>query len=125
MKNISYEKHVGAKRVKRFTATPVRAKRIDQMLGRLAEPVTQHGNARQVLIAGPINEETYRERIEKHGAKEITESIFASATAASEHFGYAYSAVAQELSKAKRRGEDIAVVGGVPVQWADEAGGAN
>jgi hypothetical protein len=125
MRTITYEKHVGAKRVKRFTATPERAEQIDNLLQQLAEPVTEHGNARQVLIVGPVNEEVYCERMRRHGAIEITSMCFPSARAASEHFGYDYSAVAQALSRAEREGQPFAVVGGVPVQWADKVGGVN
>jgi hypothetical protein len=125
MKLISYEKHVGAKRVNRFTATPTRAEKIDAMLAQLADPVTEHGNSRPVLIVGPINEDTYRKRIDRRGAEEITTTWFPSATAASEHFGYGCNFVSEQLRAAKEKGESIAVVAGVPVQWADEVGGVN
>ena len=56
MKTITYEKHVGGKPLKKFTATPRRAVEIDGMLAKLAHPVTEHGNAREVLIVGPKDE---------------------------------------------------------------------
>lgn len=124
MKLTTYTKRIGAGAVSKFIASDTRAQQIDRALERWAEPVTDHGNCRAV-IAGPIDEERYRVRIEKHGAKEITSSWFSSAWQASTHFGYDFNYVAQQLSAAKRRGESPAFVAGVPVQYADQIGGVN
>jgi len=121
---IKYEKRVGLKTVKKFITTPVQAKYIDAVLERRAERVTDHGNCRAVLIVGPVNNRVYGDRIRRHGAQEIASNWFPSARAASTHFGYESSSVAEALSKAQRKGQSGAVVGGVLVQYADEIGGA-
>ena len=98
---------------------------IDRLLHETGGPSESHGNSRPVVILGDIDADLYAERVEKCGAKPITEIYFESAKAASTHLGYKWDAVGQALNRAKHRCEDVACVGGVPFRWADEMPGVD
>jgi hypothetical protein len=120
---IEFHKLVNGRRVARFTVSEKISPDVEQLLRDKGFEHQHHANCRPVMIWGEINHELYNQRMANHGAKPIHEKWFPSARAASLHFGLNPTAVSIALSQAKERGEDVAVVAGVPVRWADEVTG--
>lgn len=109
----------------RYHAKEEQITKIDTFLREHCNATEGHGNGQAVLIWGRIDEDKYAIRIREHGAKAIAERVFPSASAASRHLGYLWDSVGQALRRAALRGEDAAVVAGVPFRWADSIGGLN
>jgi hypothetical protein len=117
---IEYRKYVEGRVTTRFRVAAERAAAIDEMLVQSADVSTAHGNAEPVIIWGEVNQEVYDKAIAERGAKPITDRVFPSAIAASRQLGYGCNAVAQELATARARGQDVAVLRGVPLRWAED-----
>ena len=120
---VEYQKRENGKLLTRFVANGENVAAIDKFLGEICQASEVHGNSRAVAVWGTVDEEKYDRRINNNGAKPITDRTFPSAKLASFHFGYRWNAVGQALNRARERGENVAVVGGVPVMWADEVPG--
>jgi hypothetical protein len=126
MEIIEYQKRVRGTLAGRFYVSSNDADSIDRLLSEKCSPhAPAHGNSRPVMVCGQVDENIYNERIKNHGAKPITDELFNSAKAASQHMGYGWDSVTQALLRAKRRGEEIAVVCGVPFRWVDAIGGVD
>jgi hypothetical protein len=122
---IEFQKRVNGRVVSRFKVSEEVSAVVEELLSKKGYEHEHHGNCRAVVIFGEINEEVYAQRVARHGAKPIEEHWFPSALAASRHFGYQHNAVVQALGHAKQRGEEVALVGGVPVRWANDLPGVD
>jgi len=121
--HVEFHMIVNGRRAARFAVSAEAATEVERLLRTQGYERKYHGNCRAVMIWGDINHDVYGERIENHRAKEITNLWFPSARAASLHFGLNPDAVSLALHKSAKRGEQVAVVAGVPICWADEVGG--
>ena len=122
---IEFHKLVNGRRAARFAVSQQTADAVELLLCKMGHARERHANGKPVMIDGNPNLEVYELRMAKHGAKPIEDWWFPSADAASRHFGYRYNEVAQALKRAKQRGEEFAVVAGVPVCWAGEVAGVD
>lgn len=113
---IEYQKRVRGSVVDRFDISPSDADEIDRLLNAKRQ-IKAHGNSKAVVVWGAVDDDIYNDRIDQHRARPITEMTFPSSKAASLHFGYSTDTVGYALRQAERRGESIAVVGGVPIRW--------
>lgn len=122
---IEFHKLVDGRRTARFHVHEDVSASVEKLLRQDGYEQVHHGNCRSVVVLGLVDTETYAERIKNHGAKPIGDKdrCFASARAASQHFGVNKDAVSIALKRAKDRGEDLAVVVGVTIGWVDEVGG--
>ena len=121
--HVEYRKVVDGRVTAKYRLTAERAVTFDQLLAEAGDTANCHGNSKSVMIWGEVDREAYAARMAKYGAKPITEIFFPSAWAASLHLGYGYNAVGQALSNARKLGQDVAWIGGVPVRYAEDVKG--
>ena len=122
--HIEWRKYVDGRVVGRFIVTEAAVPEIEALLRDKGFEQTNHGNCKAVIIWGDVDEEAYAERVRDHGATPLGDKkSFHSAREASLFFACNPNTVSQALKLARERGEDVAVVVGVPLRWRNSVGG--